>query len=191
MSDLAVQDARELTARIVVAVKVVAELISAAYAGRVWVALGYPSWAAYFAAEIAPHGGLALPREERLQVARGWREQSMPNRAIAVALGVSEGTVRTVLAEVAAPAVVVGEDGRCHPTAVAALPVAKVGTSERVLLALARAGAEGLTVHEVTRRLHLHHGKASGALSRLHRQGRVERLALYRDGCAVYLVGPA
>lgn len=45
----------------------------------------------------------------------------------------------------------------------------------------------GLTWRDLATVTGWHHGEASSALSNLHRQGRVERLAFKRDGCGVYV----
>jgi hypothetical protein len=64
-------------------------------------------------------------------------------------------------------------------------------TSERqraVLLLLARAGAPGLTWFELAEIRGWHHGQASGALSVLHKVGRISRLAERRGDSHVYVL---
>jgi len=46
----------------------------------------------------------------------------------------------------------------------------------RVRLLIEQAGPRGMTWAEVARELNLHHGQASGALSSLHRAGKIARL---------------
>lgn len=58
-----------------------------------------------------------------------------------------------------------------------------------VLRALGEAGERGATWTEIAGALHWHHGQASGALSTLHKAGRISRLLLERRGkCAVYVL---
>jgi hypothetical protein len=56
-----------------------------------------------------------------------------------------------------------------------------------VLIMAARAGEKGITVAEL-RDVNLHHGRVSGALSVLHRTGRLMRLTEIRDKCKVYVL---
>lgn len=58
------------------------------------------------------------------------------------------------------------------------------GTLER----LAVAGPDGLTWRELAEEAWLHHGEASGSLSRLHLVGAVARLTERRDRCQVYVL---
>lgn len=59
---------------------------------------------------------------------------------------------------------------------------------QRYLLILAqRAGERGITVAEV-RDPNLHHGRVSGALSVLHKAGRLARLTEVRGKCKVYVM---
>lgn len=57
-----------------------------------------------------------------------------------------------------------------------------------VLEYLRQSGAEGLTVANLRSGTGWHHGKASGLLSGLHKAGRIERLALTRNRCHVYVL---
>lgn len=58
----------------------------------------------------------------------------------------------------------------------------------RTLLALHHAGTHGLTWRELADENGWHHGQASGALSVLHKEGRIVRLAdERRQRCAVYV----
>lgn len=54
-----------------------------------------------------------------------------------------------------------------------------------VLILASRAGERGITVAEL-RDTSLHHGRVSGALSVLHKTGRLLRLTEVRDKCKVY-----
>lgn len=57
-----------------------------------------------------------------------------------------------------------------------------------VLEYLAKCGPMGATWNEVASALSLHHGSASGALSALHREGRVVRLKEKRGKSSIYLL---
>lgn len=63
-----------------------------------------------------------------------------------------------------------------------------VTTQEAVMIMLADRRGTGATWKEVGTRYGLHHGAASGALSRLHANGSISRLSEHRDGCAVYVL---
>lgn len=63
-------------------------------------------------------------------------------------------------------------------------------TSERQRATLAvvrQAGQHGVTWQELAERLGLHHGKASGALSNLHKAGLITRVTETRNRCQVYV----
>lgn len=52
---------------------------------------------------------------------------------------------------------------------------------------VSNSGHRGMTWVEVANALNLHHGSASGALSGLHKVGRLARLTETRDKCQVYV----
>lgn len=58
---------------------------------------------------------------------------------------------------------------------------------EQVRQFVERSGPRGVTVAEVREALNAHHGLSSGALSLLHADGKIARLATRRDGCKVYV----
>jgi ribosomal protein S25 len=58
---------------------------------------------------------------------------------------------------------------------------------EQVLEVARLAGLDGVTWYEVATRLGIHHGAASGALSNLHKEGRLERLKERRGGSSIYV----
>lgn len=58
----------------------------------------------------------------------------------------------------------------------------------RALLRLHQAGDRGLTWREFATAEGLHHGQASGALSNLHKVGRISRLVQARDKCKIYVL---
>lgn len=57
-----------------------------------------------------------------------------------------------------------------------------------VIRLLAVAAEYGMTWKECGQALGLHHGQASGALSALHKEGRIVRLGNSRQRCAVYVL---
>lgn len=50
-----------------------------------------------------------------------------------------------------------------------------------------RAGIDGLTWKDLSERTGWHHGTASGALSVLHKAGKIARLSERRDKCQIYV----
>jgi hypothetical protein len=133
--DLTADQARELTDQIKADVSAVRNLVIEAFTRRVWVALGYDSWDAYCDGELGT-ARLRLPRHERPEMVAWLRTAGMSRRAIAPALGVSEGTVRndlnagaqnyapggeigeTLDAEIvdtAEPEKITGRDGKSYP----------------------------------------------------------------------------
>ena len=67
--------------------------------------------------------------------------------------------------------------------------VRQAGRNRRNVLAyLAEVGPYGATWRDISERLGVHHGVASGALSLLHRDGRVKRLRETRGGSRVYVL---
>lgn len=63
------------------------------------------------------------------------------------------------------------------------------GERQRQVLRYVSAYAEtGRTVREIREHLSLHHGQASGALTNLHKDGRLVRLSEERDRCKIYVV---
>lgn len=65
-------------------------------------------------------------------------------------------------------------------------------TQTKILTLLSEAGGRGATVAEVREALadEGHHGTISGALSNLHRDGVIARLADKRDRCKIYVAPP-
>lgn len=57
-----------------------------------------------------------------------------------------------------------------------------------VLRILACKGATGATWRDIAEEMGWHHGTSSGALSTLHKAGRIERLSEKRDRCKVYVL---
>jgi hypothetical protein len=118
---LSAEAAREITARIRVALEGVHILIVEAYRGRAWAGMGYRTWDAYCKGEF---GNLSLqpPLEERQQTLQSLREAGLSLRAIAAATQLGRGTVARglSLAEDAGvpdgtPAEIVGTDGKTYP----------------------------------------------------------------------------
>ena len=69
----------------------------------------------------------------------------------------------------------------------AAIPVPLTRNEEEVVNLLNGSGFTGMTWWELAEAMKSHHGRASGALSNLHRKGRIARLTLKRGNCSVYV----
>ena len=93
VAELTAEEAAELTRDIAGELEFAWELISRAYRGRAWAALGYLSWDEYCTNEFGA-SRLALPREERAEVVQSLRSQGLSLRAIAAATGAGLGTVK-------------------------------------------------------------------------------------------------
>lgn len=65
---------------------------------------------------------------------------------------------------------------------------ARLTTQQRAWLHARDTGRYGVTWREVSDRLGVHHGTASGALSALHKAGHLARLTTARHGCKVYVL---
>ena len=92
ISDLTTDEATQITSCIRTWVKACPiEDIKRAYFGRVWLAMGYESWAEWRDCEL---GGFTLPAIERREVVAELAGSGMSNVAIGEVLNVDEGTVR-------------------------------------------------------------------------------------------------
>ncbi|MGO9032635.1 hypothetical protein [Mycobacterium sp.] len=116
--DLTEDEATKITGRIRTWVKAFpAEDVKRAYFGRIWLPMGYDSWAEWCDCEL---GGFKLPIEERRAVVTGLAESGMSNRAIGAVTGVDKNTVRSDLAKAGgensptAPRAVTGPDGKTY-----------------------------------------------------------------------------
>jgi hypothetical protein len=91
----------------------IADLVEEAKAGQVHVALGFASWTAYLADALG--GQLELGTDDRRAVVELLAGEGMSNRAIATAVGVTEGTVRNdKVRSDCAPEPVTGLDGKTY-----------------------------------------------------------------------------
>lgn len=64
--------------------------IECAYRGRVWIALGYESWAQWCDKEL---GGFKLPVPQRKEMVASLKSRGLSNRSIAEVTGVSKDTI--------------------------------------------------------------------------------------------------
>ena len=114
-NELTADQAHGLVAEINTGMADVMSKIDRLYAGRGWVALGYPSWAALCAAEISVP---KLKRDERADLVLELRATGMSTRAIGAALNVDKRTViRDLSGGAFAPpeaAPVTGIDGKSY-----------------------------------------------------------------------------
>jgi hypothetical protein len=92
VTDLGADEARELTDQIRTGLGTLRELITRAYLGRAWIALGYESWDAYCIREFET-SWLRVPREERPEMVTSLRHAGLSIRAIASATGAGVGTI--------------------------------------------------------------------------------------------------
>jgi len=158
------------------------ELVEKAWAMRADRAMGYETWEAYCSAEFAGLRELRIPIPTRTEIVAALTEAGMSTRKVGAALSITEYTVRRDLKRAATPHLsVCGEDVN---TGKDRKPTTR---AEQVLEALAEAGDKGMSWIELGQSLRLHHGQSSAALSRLHKQGRIERTGVYRQGSAVYV----
>jgi hypothetical protein len=148
------------------ALAVADDVLARLYAGRAWEALGHADWSALCAAELPELRHLKLragPRRARVAALLAAAPDATVRDVVAVT-GASLGTAHADLAAVrgsgAAPAAV--EHRAAH-----------VIVTEVVTVA----GARGLTIPQVQRRLGWTYGATSGALSRAERRGLLHRPA--------------
>jgi hypothetical protein len=160
------------------------ELLGELYEARAWVALGLPSWEALCAQEL-PELGELLSAAERRAVVVELRRGGASLRAAAAPVAVSAATAKTWCdAAGVQPEQVRSLDGAMRP---GSLPSetphkARLTNVARAVLAVRGAGEEGLTVHDLTRKLRLHHGATSALLSRLAADGRLTYVAPAKRG---------
>ncbi|MEV6609916.1 helix-turn-helix domain-containing protein [Kutzneria sp. NPDC051319] len=114
------EEARARADRIRVGIGVVAQLqddVVTAYQRRDWTQLGYGTWEEYVAGEFGGHH-VRLPRPQRQEIVARLHEEGLSTRAIGVALGVDQRTVRRDLPAEAdtVPVPVVGVDGKSYAT---------------------------------------------------------------------------
>lgn len=163
---------RELRTKLAEAVQLLGEL----YDGRAWIALGLPSWEALCAQEL-PELGELLTLAERQTIVVELRKQGASLRAAAAPVGVSAATAKTWTDNAGVKlASVTSLDGRVRP---AGQPVEQGATRPRLtnvaraVLFVQGAGQDGVTVHDVTRKLRLNQCAVSALLSRLAADGRL------------------
>jgi hypothetical protein len=118
--DLTPAEARSLTDNIRAALSDVWPMFKRAYAGRVWLALGYATWDNYCDTELAGVRPPIESREQRQAIVGDLRQAGMSNRGIAAAVGISHPTVISDLragGQDLPPATVQGADGKSYASA--------------------------------------------------------------------------
>jgi transposase-like protein len=177
--------ARRLTDQLRDALELSVTLLREAHAGEAWRVLGYPSWAAYCAAELPALAILVrgMPAEKRRPVVAEARGSGMSLAAVADAFGLAPNTVKR---DAAAAGVVLAEvrrisDGALVPARSAAPVVRRRPLTERIVTAL-RAAEGGLTVAEVAAELRAERHRVAPALTRLAEAGRIDYVAPERRG---------
>jgi len=152
--------------------------LTAAWEAGDHVTLGYGSWADYLEAEFGDLRRLKLDPATRRERALDATARGMSRREAAAALGVSVGSVQAALtAPEPAPA-----DPADDP--------APVSVADQAVALVEAKGRRGMTCRELERATRWSHGKSSGVLSRVARQGRIVRVpGEYREGCSAAGVG--
>jgi hypothetical protein len=163
------------------ALEVADQELGRALAERDWEVYDLASFEEYCAEKLPDlvHIKLRAPERQRRTKALIDADPTVTERAIAAATGASPATAHRDRLAVT---------GRRPASNEATPPPSKPESRVSVILRLAGDGP--VTVRELCARARIHHGAASGALSRVHRQGRVRRLLRYRDDCAVYVLQP-
>lgn len=117
--DLSESEAVEITGRIRAWVKQFpAEDVQRAFFGRIWIPMGYDSWAEWCDCEL---DGFRLRAPQRREIVAELAESGMSNRAIADVVGVSGQTVNNDVKSTAKNLAVdpdrttVGKDGKARP----------------------------------------------------------------------------
>lgn len=119
-TDFDLDAAKRITNDIRSHIKVAWERIAEAYAGRVWISLGYDNWDDYINSEFGA-APLRVPRQERQEIVGSLREAGLSTRAIAAATGESQSTVQRDVGQlnqndsVEAAARLRGLDGKDRP----------------------------------------------------------------------------
>src|SRR5205085_777326 len=151
--------------------------------GRAWVALELPSWQALVDQELPELAQLLTVAEKRAVVLE-LRQRGMSLRAAAAPAGVSAATAKTWADDAGVQlASVTSLDGRVRPgssTSTSTRP--RLTNVARAMLVVREVGDAGVTVHDLTRRLRLHHGPTSALLSRLAADGRLTYRAPAKRG---------
>lgn len=160
--------------------------LQAAREGGAHEVLGYPSWHAYVEAEFGDLRELRLPVVERRALAQSMHDGGMSYRQIRDKLDVSLGTIRN---DIGSP-VIEGEVVQLHSDPDPD-PFEGMSRADEVVARVRAQGDRGLTCRELVLESGLHHGQASGALSRVARQGRVLADGRFRAGYGVYVAGGA
>jgi transposase len=160
-------------------------LLRELYEARAWVTLGLPSWAALIEREL-PELEQLLTEAERRAVVLELRAAGASLRAAAEPAKVSAATAKTWCDDAGVtPEKVTSLDGRVRPGSADNRPrmtTPRLTNVARAVLAIRGAGEQGMTVHELTRKLRLHHGATSALLSRLAGDGRLRYVAPAKRG---------
>jgi len=159
------------------------ELLGELYDGRAWVALELPSWQALVDQELPELAQLLTVAEKRAVVLE-LRQRGMSLRAAAAPAGVSAATAKTWADDAGVQlASVTSLDGRVRPgssTSTSTRP--RLTNVARAVLVIREAGAAGITVHDLTKRLRLNQCATSALLSRLAADGRLTYRAPAKRG---------
>lgn len=152
---------------------VLAELVRL-YDGRAWVALGFPSWQAFTAAELPQLEQLGAV-DKRAAVIE-LRRHGASLRAAAQPFGLSAATAKAYVDEAGVKlATVTSLDGRARPATSTSTRTARprIRRTDRVVELVAAAGPQGLSVVDVAERTRWQRHVVSATLTRLTQSGRL------------------
>lgn len=149
------------------------QLLADAYAAEDWRDLGHPSWDAYCAAELPELRMIRLTRPQRREHAAAAAAAGLSAGAFATAYGIAKDTAwRDMRAADTATATVLGTDGRRRSRrGTAPAPAPAVPLVRQLLQLLTDRGP--LTCQQIKTELRIEHQRASAALCRLAKVGRL------------------
>jgi hypothetical protein len=149
-----------------------------------WAKLGHASWEELCAVELPELKQMMTVGEKRALVLELRRDHNWSLRAAAAPAGVSPATALTWINDAGVKVdKVKGRDGTMRSaTSTSTTTKPRLTNVARAVLVVREAGDAGVTVHEVTKRLRLHHGATSALLSRLAADGRLTYRAPAKRG---------
>jgi hypothetical protein len=162
------------------------------YEARAWVTLGLPSWGALIAQEL-PELEQLLTEAQRRAVVLELRSAGASLRAAAEPAKVSAATAKTWCDDAGVrPAQVTSLDGYVRPATATGekAPKPKLTNVARAVLVVREAGEQGITVHDLARRLRLNQCATSALLSRLAADSRLVYRAPAKRGQTGRYVAP-
>jgi hypothetical protein len=170
------------------------DLIFAAWRGEIWTHLDdVADWTSYVERYAPRIKTLKLPVVERQAIVKKWAAAGMPQRDVARGVNVSNGTaasdwLKVVPADPDARSR--SKDGSSRARRVLKAvpePTVKVTFRDRIVAAIEASGERGMTRKELCRKFKADGGAVSGALTPLHKTGRLIRTTDVREDCYAYV----